>query len=509
MNRAACSKTSQGRRMLPAVRTAARTTAITAAITATLTLLAWPAHAEPGVDEPPLPGTPPVLSVPELQEARLANGVRVVVAPRPGLPLVTLALNLGQGALADPAGRTGLAALTNDLRTRGATHQGQVLGATALARRAEALGASLSSGTGWQGSSLSMTVASSRLEAAAALLCDVMRHPSLRVAELDRLKAQTADGLKFKLSDPSALASSVADRSAWGRSAYGNELTLESLGRIRHADVLAQQRRQARPEQATLVLAGDISLAQAQALAQRYLGDWRASGPASPAPQPQPAELSLPATVLVNLPGADQSSVTVLVPMSVGAQDAQRRVAQVAAAVLGGGYSARINEEVRVKRGLSYGASAGVALYPEGGVLSANAQTKHASAAEVATLMHEQIRQLSQTAPTPEELAARQATLVGSFSRQLETTSGLASLALDLVRRGRPLSEAQSVAPSLLAVSAEQVRDFAARHWARAQLRTVVVGDVAAGGEALKALDAQALLLQAPELKLDSPTLRP
>lgn len=495
--------------MMQRIHSGPRRLALLAGALAALLLGAAPARAEPGVDEPPLPGTPPALAVPALEEARLPNGVRVVVVPRPGLPLVAVALHLRQGSLADPAGQSGLASITHDLRLRGAVVGGRRLDATALAREAETLGSGLGGSTGWRGSTLSMTVATPHLARATGLLAAVLRRPTLPAAELEHLRSQAADSLKFDRSDPAALASLVGQRSAWGASAYGQPVTLESLARIRHADAVALHHRQLRPELTTLVMAGDVSLAQALDLARRHLGDWRASGPAAAVPVARPASATLPPTVLVTLPGAGQSGVVVLAPMEVGSEDPQRRVAQVAAAVLGGGYSARLNQEIRVRRGLSYGAGAGVSLQPEGGVLSASTQTKNASAAEVVRVMREQIRLLGQQAPSAEELGARQAALVGGFARQLDTVSGLAGLALDLVERQRPLGEAQQVAPAILAVTPEQVRDFAARHWTADRLRTVVVGDLDADiVSTLQDPPADVLRLDAAQLKLDSATLR-
>ena len=186
----------------------------------------------------------------------------------------------------------------------------------------------------------------------------------------------------------------------------------------------------------------------------------------------------------------------------------ERRAAQRATAVLGGGYSPRLNAELRIRRGLTYGASAANELQPSGGVMRAAAQTKHASAAEVAQVSRDEILRLGREAPAEAELAARKAALVGGFGRSFDTTAGLAGVVLGQVERGRPLAELARTAPEIEAVTAEQVREHAARHWTPESLRTVIVGDLAAGGDALKALDPKALRLQAAELDLESPTLR-
>lgn len=460
----------------------------------------------PGVDEPPVPGTPRLLSVPQFVEQRLPNGVRVVLAPRSGLPLATVALHLNLGAAADPEGKAGLANLTTSLRTKGAQHRGKRLDATQLARQAEALGGTLDTGASWSGSTLSMTVATSKLAEATALVVDTVLHPTLDATELQRLREQTADGLKFSLTDPMALAGLASRRVAWGASVYGGSLTPASLARITRDDVLAFHRRQLRPELATLVVSGDVSPAQALALAQRSLGAWKGPRMALPEPRREPASPRTPALVLVDLPGAGQSGVIVMAP-SVASDSAERRVAQVAVAVLGGGYSARLNTEVRIKRGLSYGASAGNELQPVGGVVMASTQTNHPNAAQVVQVVQGEIARLGQEAPAADELAARQATLVGNFGRQIETTAGLAGVAINQIALGRPLDEVQQFAPQVLAVTPAQVQAFATRHWPSGSLRTVVVGDLAKAGDALKELDPKALVLPADQLNLESASL--
>jgi zinc protease len=477
------------------------------ALAALLLAATLPAQAgTPGVDEPPPPGTPGELTVPRFEEALLLNGVRLIVVPKRDLPLVTVTLHLKLGAAADPNGQAGLASLTNNLRSKGATVQGQKLDATQLARAAEALGASLESGSGFGGVSLGMTVPVTKLAAAVSLVSDVMLHPTLDAAELERLREQTADGLKFSMSEPMALAGLVAKRNAWGASVYGGSLTPASLARITLADVKAFHQQQLRPALATLVFSGDVTRTQALTLATQALAGWKDNKRALPQARNEPASPVTPATVLVDLKGAGQSGVVVMSP-SVAANSPERRVAQVSTAVLGGGYSARLNTEVRIKRGLSYGASASHAFEPVGGLLLAATQTNNPTAAQVVTLMQDEISKLGQQAPDAAELAARQATLVGNFGRQIETTAGLSAVALEQVVRGRPLAELEDYADEVLAVTPEQVRDFAARQWQPAQLRTVVVGDLTAAGDSLKALDPKALVIPVDKLVLEAPGL--
>lgn len=468
-------------------------------------LLALSAHAAEDVLPEPGPARP--LVVPAFQEATLPNGVRVVVAPRTGLPLVTVALQLRAGAAMDPPGKAGLAELTAQLRTKGATVDGKPLPATDLAARAEALGGALESTSGWRGNVVAMTVTTPQLAEAAKLVAATVRAPLLQAAELDRLRTQTADALVAAQADPMQLAGWVARRAAWGASVYGGTLTPHSLGRIRLADIQAAQSAQNRPDLATLVVTGDVTLEAATHLAQTLLGDWKAPRMAPPRSRNEAAAPRTPATTVIDFPGAGQSGVIVMAP-SVGSAAPERHVARVATAVLGGGYSARLNSEVRIKRGLSYGATASLATQPVGGFVIAATQTKNPTAAEAAQVMQGELLRLGQDAPGEAELAARKAALIGGIASGIETNAGLATLALANVAEGRPLDDTAQSVPLLQAVTAEQVQAYAKAHWTATSLRTVVVGDVKEAGKSLPALDAKALRLKASQVKLDQATLR-
>lgn len=484
-----------------------------AALAALLAALA--ARAMPGVDEPPLPQPTRPVVVPDIDEQRLPNGLRVVVARRADVPLVTVMLQSQGGSAADPPGRAGLAGTTATLLTKGALRGGKRLDATQIARLAEALGSTLDAGAGRQSVSVGMTVNTAKLDAAVALIADVARRPTFDTEELDRVREQSIDALKLSLSDPAALAGMVARRSFWGDTAYGAVATPATLARIARADVVAFHARTVRQDRSTLIFAGDVTPAQALQLARARFGDWRAPRAEPLAGAPVAPAAAVPATVVVNLPGAGQSGVVVTAPF-VGANDPQRRIGQVASTVLGGGYSARLNQEVRIKRGLAYGAGTSVDARPRGttelpgpgGMLAASTQTNHPNAAQVAELVRGEIVRLAEAPVPPDELAARQATLVGGLARRLETTDELAGMLADQLANGRELKDLKQAPEEILAVTAEQVREFAARHFVPQALRTVIVSDVAQAGEALRKLDPGALQVEAADLKLEGAALR-
>lgn len=455
---------------------------------------------------PPSPGPTVAMQVPVPTAQTLPNGLEVVSVRRADLPLVTARLVVRSGGEMDPANEAGLADLTANLLTRGAG------GKTApqIAAAAEALGGSIAAAAGWDESAVGITVTTPKLAAALQLLASVVRQPGFAPDELKRAQAQAEDDVRLALSQPVALASLAAGRGVFGDGAYGHARTgtPASIARITRNDVVRLHAQLYRPDNAILVLAGDITPAQALSLAQAGFGDW--PKPATPLPA-KPASRTasvLPALVLIDQHGAGQAGV-------VAAHVAPPRNARsyypgvVANAVLGGSYSARLNEEIRIKRGLSYGASSRLQPLADTGLWLAAAQTKNPSAPEVVALMRQQFAQLGRQPVAPAELAARKATLIGSYGRSLETTAGLAQQVGDLAVYGLPLTDVGSYASHVAAVTPKEVTAYA-HEWLDAKhLHVVVVGDAAQFAPALRKADPRALQLDAATLDLDTASLRP
>jgi zinc protease len=277
----------------------------------------------------------------------------------------------------------------------------------------------------------------------------------------------------------------AARRAYWGDTPYGVSALPDSLRKISVADVKRFHAAQFRPDQAALVLAGDVTPAQALALARRHFGDWRApQAPLAPLVSAQPAAAP-DATVLVDMPGAGQSSVMVVGPfVALDKEDRlTRRIGQSANVLLGGGYSARLNQEVRIKRGLSYGAHSEAEAHPGGGMWSASAQTQNSTAAQVLQVMREEVVRLGREAPGAQELEARKATLTGAFARRLETVGGLAATVSAQVSQDRPLAELRGFVEEITAVTPQQVQGFAQKYWTPQSLRGVIAGDLKAAGD--------------------------
>ncbi|MBV9994327.1 MAG: insulinase family protein [Caulobacteraceae bacterium] len=378
-----------------------------------------------GVEEGAAPPRPPAaaapdpaaaLRLPKIEARTLPNGLRVIVARTTDVPLATANLTFWGGAAADPPAKLGLANLTAELARRAS--------ARSTASLLQALGYNLSITTGYDSLSFTATGLSQFLPQALAVLGDLVRRPVFAERELRRLRGSGG------LTEASASADSITDAAVgplvFGRGPYGHivEGTQGSLQRISRRDVMGQRARQYRPDNAVLVLAGNIDRSDGLALAKRVFGDW--TRPAAPPARPTVRGSGRARTVLVDVPDSQVATVT-LATVSVGRLDPRRFAVEVANAVLGGGYASRLSDEIRVRRGLTYDASSTVETYMGAGLLSATAKSENAHAPEVASIMMDQLAALCTRPPDGRELSARKAALIGDYARSLETSEGMAA----------------------------------------------------------------------------------
>lgn len=453
---------------------------------------------------PPPPGPPHAMHIPQPAEKTLANGLRVIVVPKHGVPLVAARLLVATGAEADPANLPGLADMTGSLLTKGT----KTKTAEQIARDVEALGASLDSGAGWDASYVATSVMSSKLSKVMTYMSDVVRNPSFAKEEIERLRAQNLDDLQVAMGRPSSLASMVTAKAVFGATPYGHSVggTIQSLQKISRDDVVAFHRAHYGPRNAVLVLTGDIEPARAFELAKTNFGEWKSSAEPSKPVTLAANALPQPRVIVIDMPQAGQAAVVVARPGLRRADPAYFQ-AEVANSVLGGGYSSRLNEEIRIKRGLSYGAGSGFDVRRGVGPFVARVQTKNESAAEVAKLVLDELGKLRADAVPQDELTPRKATLEGDFGRSLETNAGLASAVGSLALNGLPLDEINRYVTSVENISAADVQRFSTEHFA-GDASVVIVGDASKFLDALKKDFKSVEVIPVAKLNLNSATLQ-
>jgi len=452
----------------------------------------------------PAPAKPVVASLPAPVTATLANGVKLIVVEKHDLPLITTQVLANGGGAVDPADRAGLNSLTADLMTKGT----KTRSATQIANEVEKLGGSISSAVGWDAAAVTLEVKSDQIAPAMAVLADVARNPVFAAEEIERDRAQTIDGVQVQLKNPARLASLVAARTVMGGGPYGHPIagTPTSLKAITRSEVQAAYARTWAPARATLVMVGDITPAAARALAEANFGSWQAKAPPVPAPKAN-AATPPPRIIVVDMPNAGQAGVVVARP-GIARSDPDFYAASVANATLGVGFSSRLNQEIRIKRGLAYGAGSGIAARRQPGYVAANTQTKNPSAPEVVGLIIDTMKGMG-SAPVPnDELASRKAVLIGDFGRDTETTGGIAGVLGDYVVENVPLSELKAFTPKVEGVDAAAVQRVAQRLLDPTNASVIVVGDAKLFVDDLRKKYPNVEVIPADKVNLDSVSLK-
>lgn len=437
---------------------------------------------------PPVEAPMPQLTLPATVTQTLANGLRVIVAPRSDLPLATVVLSFAGGSRLDPREHPGLTELVASLALRGAGGRS----GHALASAFAGLGLELTADVERDSTTLELTGLSPSLPQGLALLADVARRPSYGPAKLARAAhVRTDDDVDAPEAD---IADDALDALVFRRAAAEPGATVKPPRPLTRADLVWQHERLWRPDQATLVITGAVDPQAILPQVQVAFGDWR--NPASAPPAPPPDGRAAKAHVVV-IDRPDAAVAEVAVGARIGtASDAQRAALELANMALGGGVSSRLSREIRVRRGLSYDVSSDLDLGRGGGMFSARTETRNASAPEVADLIIEQLQRLAAGEMTSDELAARKAALIGDYARRTETTDDLAELIAQQAAYGAGLDALAAYADRIRAATAAQVRAAAARLAEPGGLNVVIVGDAKQFRDKLGARFPDAKVLQ-------------
>jgi zinc protease len=211
--------------------------------------------------------------------------------------------------------------------------------------------------------------------------------------------------------------------------------------------------------------------------------------------------------VVIDLPGTGQAAVTVTKP-AIARTDPRYYQGVVANAVLGGGYSARLNEDIRVKRGLSYGAGSSLTGRRTLGAFTAQAQTRNDAAPQVAELIRADMAALGAAPPSADELTARKSSLIGDYGRAIATTAGLAGELEGLAVYDLDLNELKTFTDKVEAVTPGQVQAFAQDVLKPGDASLIVVGDSKLFLDALKAKTPSLEVIPIADFDPSSSTLR-
>jgi len=423
---------------------------------------------------------------PEVQSARLPNGLELFVVARPKLPKVAVALTTRAGSMADPPGKDGTASLTAAALSLGTPTRKALEIETAFGD----LGTSLDAQAGRQSSRIGFEVLKRNLDPAVALLADVVRNPTFPESEIEREKKLRLDALAQQDKSGSAVNSRVramllfGSGHPYGRAVQGLPSTLGGLTR---EDLAAFHRERYAPGASALVFAGDVSLEEAKALASKAFGSWAVPTPAAVTiPPASPAAAGR--IYLVDRQDAAQTVVSQSLP-GLSQTDADYYALTVADGVWGGGASSRLNSNIREDKGYSYGVFSFLAPYRDQGVWYASGGVQTNKTKESVAEFEKELQAIAGGKPiTQEEFESQKARIVRGYAQQFETLGRVAGQVGDLWVDGLPLSTLQETYDRTEHVTLDQARN-AARKYARPEKTILLlVGDRAKIEPGLKEL---------------------
>jgi predicted Zn-dependent peptidase len=422
----------------------------------------------------------PELKFPELQRATLANGTRVILAERRGLPVVQMSYLFGGGFAADSGGKLGTSSFAMGMLDEGAGDYDAI----AFGNRAEALGANLGAGATLDGGSATLSALKQNLDPSLALFAEMLRRPRFEQGEIDRVKANWIATIRQEKARPNGAAMRVLPPLLYGEghpyaipfSGTGTEASISSLTRD---ELQAYHARWVRPDNATLLIVGDTTLKDIVPLLEKHFGDWKADGAvAANADIPQVAAPKKPRVFLIDQPGAIQANIYVgqLVPST---RDPGAVKFDIANSVLGGEFSSRLNMNLRESKHWAYGSysSTSGALGQRPWMAFAAVQIDRT--ADSLKEMHREISEYAsgKAPPKPEEVAKIQATEIRGLPGSYETAGAVLGTLAGIVRYGRPDDYVFQRKAEIEGLTVDQVKAAAATLDPDA-LTWVVVGDL-------------------------------
>ena len=440
-----------------------------------LMLAATLAGQSPDRTRPPAPGPAPALKLPAIQKRQLSNGLPVWIVELHEVPVAQVNLVVLSGAGDDPAGRYGLTSLTVAMLTEGAGSRSSLEIADAL----DFLGADLSASSSMDSTAVRLHVPVARLADALPIMADIALRPTFPREELERLRQERLVGLLQARDDAQTIASIAFSRAIFGGShRYGTATvgTADAIKAFTRDDLRGLYSSTFRPDNAALLVVGDVAPAGVLPLLESQFGGWKSQGAAlARAGLPTP---SLPArreVYIVDKPGAPQTQVR------IGAPGVMRGTPdffpiQVMNTILGGSFSSRLNLNLRETHGYTYGAGSTFDMRTFVGPFSAAAGVQTDKTKESLQEFFNELNGMLR--PVPDDELARAKNYVAlRFPGGFEATTDITARLEGVLVYRLPDNYFTTYVQNIQAVTAADVQRVAQKYIQPDRFAVVVVGD--------------------------------
>jgi predicted Zn-dependent peptidase/outer membrane lipoprotein-sorting protein len=433
------------------------------------------ARAQIDITKPPAPGPAPTVAMPVPHVETLPNGLKVFIVTNATQPVVMFRLLVKSGAETDPRDKAGIATFTASLLTKGTATRS----ALEFATQADSRGISIEASAADDYSTLTASGLKRHMTAMLDLMSDALLHPGFAQEELEKDRTQVISGIVSGRKSPSDISNNLEITIGFNAHPYSQFLTEAGVKAITREDLVAHHARTWIPNNATLAIVGDVTPKEILPLLAKYFGGWKRA--ALPAPSyPAQAPLSGTSAHLVDL-GSSQTQTTLSVLVTgIPRSHPDWMPLLLANSVIGGGMSGRLFQNLREKRGFTYGAYSNPDGRCMGGVWTASADVRReATDSAVTEILHEMKRLGSE--PVPEaELTMHKQYNAGTFLLSLENPQTTASYVQFADLYKLPADYYATFVTRLMAVTAGDIQRVARAYFGGGNVAITAVGDAAA-----------------------------
>ncbi|MDT7542934.1 MAG: zinc protease [Acidobacteriota bacterium] len=424
----------------------------------------------------PKPKPDPKLTLPRIQRHKLSNGLEVLIVEHHELPVVNMNLVIKSGAAADPNDRAGLASLAADMLDEGTKTRNSL----DISNQLSSIGARLFTGASWDSSNVNLLTLTRHLDRALDIFSDVLLNPSFPDTDLSRLRAQRNVGLQQRRDDANSIAGTVYSSLLYGRNhPYGHPQNGDeaSIKAMTGADVRGFYETYYRPNNAALIVSGDVTPATIIPRLEKALGAWRpANVPAVNVSAPG-QDLGKTRIYLVDRPGAAQSVIQIG-QIGVSRSTPDYFPLLVMNSMLGGAFVSRINLNLREDKGYTYGARTGFDYRRGAGPFTASAGVQTAVTKESVYEFMKELRGVRGGIPiTQKELDYQKQAIIRGYPRGFETPEQIARQLSALVLYDLPDDYFNNYLSRVQAVSLADVQRVAQKYLDPDHMAILVVGD--------------------------------
>ncbi|AKT42574.1 M16 family metallopeptidase [Chondromyces crocatus] len=455
---------------------------------------AIPAPPDEGFRKTPPPPDPAVAFVPpKIQEARLPNGMRLLLVERRDLPVVAVEISNDRGA--DQAA-PGVGGFVGALLTQGTKTRSAIAFSDAMGR----IGARFEARVGHDGGLVGGAALSTHFGELLTLLGDAYMNPAFAKGDVDRERSRRLTSLAQMNDSPASLLGIAVSRALYpANHAYAAPLigTEKALEKIRQADLAAFHAAYFQPDATTVAIAGDIDREQAIREVERVFGGWKGKAKAAKEPGAPPADASGAKVVILDRPGLTQSTLSVALS-GVTRANPDYEAILVMNGLLGGQFTSRLNLNLREKHAYTYGARSMFEMRHGPGPFTAGGAIVGESTGPAVREIFTEIRRIREEPVSAEELSDVKENLIAQLPARFETVGTTANSLSGLAMYRLPLDEYATRAAKLQRVTREDVQRVAQKYLNVDAMRLIMVADAAQVRPQLQVLGLGPISVEAP-----------